>query len=64
MPHAAFNGWTRDGMCFGNRDAAAIGLVATRLRTRQERIKANRIANCGACATGHDSSALKLLRAE
>jgi hypothetical protein len=64
MPHAAFNGQTPDEIYFGNGDAVVIDLAAARVRARQERMKANRMATCGACAGGHDSGALQLQRAE
>ena len=64
MPHAAFNGQTPDEMYFGNGDAVVIDLAAARVRARQQRMKANRMATCGVCVGGHDSSALQLQRAE
>jgi len=64
MPHAAFNGQTPDEMYFGNGDAVVIDLAAARVRARQERMKANRMAACGVCAGDLDSGALQLQRAE
>jgi len=62
--HAAFSGQTPDEMYFGNGDAVVINLPATRVRARQERMKANRAATCGVCAGGHDFGASQLQRAE
>jgi putative transposase len=64
MPHAAFNGQTPDEMYFGDGDAVVIDLAAARVRARQERMKANRMAACGVCVGGHDFGALQLQRAE
>jgi hypothetical protein len=64
MPHAAFNGQTPDEIYFGNGDAVVIDLAAARVRARQERMKANRMATCGVCAGGHDFGASRLQRAE
>ena len=64
MPHAAFNGQTPDEMYFGNGDAVVIDLAAARMRARQERMKANRMATCGVCVGGHDFGASQLQRAE
>jgi hypothetical protein len=47
MPHAAFNGQTRDEMYFGDGDAVVIDLAAARVRAHRERTKADRIAACG-----------------
>jgi hypothetical protein len=49
---------------FGNVDAVVIDLAAARVRARQERMKANRMATCGVCAGGHDFGASQLHRAE
>ena len=49
---------------FGNGDAVVIDLAAARVRARQERMKANRMAACGICAGGPDFGALQLQRAE
>ena len=64
MPHAAFHGQTPDEMYFGNGDAVVIDLAAARVRARQERMKANRMAACGACPRDLDFGALLLQRAE
>jgi transposase InsO family protein len=64
MPHAAFHGQTPDEMYFGNGEAVVIDLAAARVRARQERMKANRMAACGVCAGDPDSGALQLQRAE
>jgi len=49
---------------FGKGDAVAIDLAAARVRARQERLKANRMAACGVCARGPDFGALQLQRVE
>jgi hypothetical protein len=64
VPHAACKGQAPDEMYFGNGDAVVIDLAAARLRTRQERIEANRAAACGVCAVDLDFGALRLQRAE
>ena len=64
MPHAVFNGQTPDEIYFGNGDAVVIDLSAARVRARQERMKANRMATCGVCAGGHDCGASQLHRVE
>ena len=64
MPHAAFNGQTPDEMYFGHGEAVVIDLAAARVRARQERMKANRMATCGVCAGGRDFGASQLHRAE
>jgi len=64
IPHAAFHGQTPDEMYFGNGDAVVIDLAAARMRARQQRMKANRMATCGVCVGGHDFGALQLQRAE
>ena len=64
IPHAAFNGQTPDEMYFGNGDAVVIDLAAARVRARQARMKANRMATCGVCAGDPDFGALQLQRAE
>ena len=64
IPHAAFNGKTPDERYFDNRDAVVVDLAAARVRARQERMKANRMATCGVCVGGHDFAALQLQRAE
>ena len=64
IPHAAFTGQTPEEMYFGNGDAVVIDLSAARVRARQERMKANRMATCGVCEGGHDFGASQLQRAE
>jgi hypothetical protein len=64
IPHAAFNRQTPDEMDFGNGDAVVIDLAAARVRARQERMKANRMAACGVCAGDPDFDALQLQPAE
>jgi len=64
MPHAAFKGQTPDEMYFGDGDAVVIEFVAARVRARQERMKANRMATCGICDGDPDFGALQLPRAE
>ncbi len=64
IPHAAFDGQTPDEMYFGNGDAVIIDLAGARVRARQERMKANRMATCGVCVGGHDFGASQLQRAE
>ena len=60
----AFSGWTPDEMYFGNGDAVVIDLAAARVRARQERMKANRMAACRDCAGDPEFSAMQLRRAE
>jgi len=64
IPHAAFNGQTPDEIYFGNGDVVVIDLAATRLKARQERMKANRMAACRVCAGEPEVVALQLQRAE
>ena len=64
MPHAAFNGQTPDEMYFGHGEAVVIDLAAARVRARQKRMMANRMAACGVCAGNLDFAALQLQRAE
>ena len=64
IPHAAFNGQTPEEMYFGSGEAVVIDLAAARVRARQERMKANRMATCGVCEGGHDFGASQLQRAE
>jgi hypothetical protein len=64
MPHAAFNGQTPDEMYFGNGDGVVIDLAAAQVRARQERMKANRAAACGACVGDPDCDASQLQRAD
>ena len=49
-------------MYFGNGDAVVIDLSAARLRARQQRMKANRMAACGVCDADPDFGALRLQR--
>jgi hypothetical protein len=62
MPHSAFEGQTPDEMYFGAGDAVAAELATARKTAREERIKANRAAECGVCAGEIDSRALQLQR--
>jgi transposase InsO family protein len=62
MPHSAFGGQTPDEMYFGTGDAVAAELATARKTAREERIKANRAAECGVCAGETDSRALLLQR--
>jgi hypothetical protein len=64
IAHAAFNGQTPDETYFGNGDPAVIDIAAARVRARQERMKANRMATCRVCGGGHDLGASQLQRAE
>jgi hypothetical protein len=64
MPHAAFNSQTSDETYFANGDAVVIDLAAARVRARQERMKANRMATCSVCAEDPDFGALQLQGAE
>ena len=62
MPHSAFNGETPDEMYFGTGGAVAFELGIGRQTARDERMKANRAARCGACIGQSDSRALQLQR--
>ena len=48
----------------GDGNAVAIDLAAARVRARQERMKANRMAACGVCAGDPDFGASQLQRVE
>ncbi len=62
MPHSAFGGQTPDEMYFGIGDVVVAELAAARKTAGEERIKANRAAECGVCAGATDSRALLLQR--
>jgi hypothetical protein len=62
IPHAAFEGQTPDEMYFGRGDLVVVKLGAARITAREQRIKANRTAQCGVCNSGTSSSALQLQR--
>ena len=62
MPHAAFDGQTPNEMYFGTGDAVAAELVTARKTAREERMKANREAQCGVCIGETASGALLLQR--
>jgi hypothetical protein len=62
MPHAAFEGQTPDEMYHGGGDAVVVMLSAARIKAREERIKANRTAQCGVCSSGTTSPALQAQR--
>ncbi len=62
MPHAAFGAQTPDEMYFGTGDAVAAELVTVRKTAREERMKANREAECCVCVEETDSRALLLQR--
>jgi hypothetical protein len=62
MPHSGFGGQTPDEMYFGTGDAVAVGLASARKTAREERMKANRAAECGVCVGETDSGALLLQR--
>ena len=62
MPHSAFHGETPDEMDFGTGGAVAFELGIVRHTARDERMKANRAARCGACTGDGNSRALQLQR--
>ncbi|MCP5041317.1 MAG: hypothetical protein GY944_09850 [bacterium] len=62
MPHAAFHGETPNKMFYGTGDAVVVQLTAARNLAREERIRVNREAACGVCASGATSAALRLRR--
>ena len=62
MPHAAFEAQTPDEMDFGRGDAGVVKLAATRIKARDQRIEANRVAQCDVCNSDISSSALQLHR--
>ncbi len=49
---------------FGKENGVVIDLAAARVRARQERMKANRMAACGVCAGDPDFDAVQFQRAE
>jgi transposase InsO family protein len=62
MPHSAFEGQTPDEMYFGTADAVLLELATTRKTAREERMKANRSAQCDVCIGETDPRALLLQR--
>jgi putative transposase len=62
MPHAAFEVQTLDEMYFSDGDAVAAKLAAARIKAREQRIEANRVAQCGVCNSNTSSPALQLQR--
>jgi putative transposase len=62
IPHTAFEGQTPDEMYFGDGDAVAAKLAAARIKAREQRIEANRVAQCGVCNSNTSSPALQLQR--
>ncbi len=62
MPHAAFEGQTPDEMYYGRGDAVVMQLLGGRTQAREQRIRANRAAACGAYESDSNSPALQLQR--
>ncbi len=62
IPHAAFEGQTPDEMYFGRGDRVVVKLAAARIKARDQRIEANRVAQCGVCNSDTSSPALQLQR--
>jgi len=62
MPHAAFEGQTPNEMYFGRGDAVVVKLAGKRISARDQRIEANRVAQCGVCNSDISSPALQLQR--
>jgi putative transposase len=62
MPHAAFEGQTPDEMYFGDGGAVAARFAAARIRAREQRVEANRVAQCGVCNSDTRSPAVQLQR--
>jgi len=55
MPHSAFSGQTPDEMYFGTAVDLPAQLAAARIKTRVERLAANRAMTCDQCS-GHQAS--------
>jgi len=53
---------TPDEMYFGGGDAVVVKLAAARIKARERRIEANRVAQCGVCNSDTNSPALQLQR--
>jgi transposase InsO family protein len=64
MPHSAFQGQTPDEVFFGIGDEVAKRLSEARDSAREERMRANRTAQCGVCVGETSSGALLLQRAK
>ena len=62
MPHSAFHGQTPNEMFFGTGDEVTRKLSAARRSAREERMRANRTAQCGVCVGEASSGALLLQR--
>jgi len=63
MPHSAFHGQTPNEMFFGTGDEVTRKLSAAHRSAREERMRANRTAQCGVCFRQTTSEALLLQRA-
>jgi len=63
MPHSAFHGQTPNEMFFGTGDEVTRKLSAAHRSAREERMRANRTAQCGVCFRRTTSEALLLQRA-
>ena len=63
MPHSAFHGQTPNEMFFGTGDEVTRKLSAAHRSAREERMRANRTAQCGVCVREASSGALLLQRA-
>ena len=62
IPHAAFQGQTPNEVFFGIGDDVPKKLADARKAAREERMKENRSAACGACVLETSSGALLLQR--
>jgi len=62
MPHSAFQGQTPDEVFFGIGDEVAKKLAYACETAREERMRANRTAQCGVCVGETTSGALLLQR--
>jgi putative transposase len=63
MPHSTFDGQAPNEMFFGSGDEVAKRLSKARDSAREERMRANRTAQCGVCVGETSSGALLLQRA-